>query len=46
MLRKLGRVTDGLGKTKDRALIGTGENRMDRVRLWRGWVSGEVFGEG
>ena len=46
MLRKLGGVTDGSGKTKDRATMGTGENRMDGVGLWRGWTSGEVLGEG
>ena len=46
MLRKLGGVTDGSGKTKDRAVIGTGENGMEGVGLRRGWTSGEVLGEG
>ena len=45
-LRKLGGETDGSGKTKDGAVIGMGENGMDGVRLRRGWVSGEVLGEG
>ena len=45
-LRKLGGVMDGSGKMKDGATMGMGENRMDGVGLWRGWVSGEVFGEG
>ena len=46
MLRKLGGVTDGSGKMKDGAVIGTSENGIEGVRLWRGWVSGEVLGEG
>ena len=46
MLRKLGRETDGSGKTKDGAMIGTGENGMDSVRLWQGSVVGELLGEG
>ena len=41
-LRKLGGVTDGLGKTKDGAVMGTGENGMEGVRLRRG----EVLGDG
>ena len=45
-LRKLGGVTDGSGKTKDGVMIGTGENGMDGVGLWRGWMLGEVLGEG
>ena len=45
-LRKLGGVTDGSGKTKDGATMGTGENGMDGVGLRRGWTSGEVLGEG
>ena len=35
-LRKLGGVTDGLGKMKDGATIGMGENGMDGVGLQRG----------
>ena len=46
MLRKLGGVMDGLGKTKGGATIGMGENGMDGVGLRRGWMSGEVLGEG
>ena len=46
MLRKLGGVMDGSGKTKDGATMGAGENGMEGVRLRRGWVSGEVLGEG
>ena len=38
-------MTDGSGKTKDRAAIGTGENGIDGVRLRQGWVLGEVLGE-
>ena len=41
-LRKLGGETDGSGKTKDGAVIGTGENGMDGVGLRRG----EVLGDG
>ena len=41
-LRKLGGVTDGSGKMKDRAAIGTGENGMEGVGLWQG----EVLGDG
>ena len=41
-LRKLGGVTDGSGKTKGGAVIGTGENRMEGVWLRRG----EVLGDG
>ena len=41
-LRKLGRVTDGLGKTKDGVVIGTGENGMEGVGLRQG----EVLGDG
>ena len=46
MLRKLGGVMDGLGKMKDGATMGMGENGIDGVGLWWGWVSGEVFREG
>ena len=42
MLRKLGGVTDGLGKMKDGAAIGTGENGIEGVRLRQG----EVLGDG
>ena len=45
-LRKLGGETEGSGKTKDGAAIGTGENGIDGVGLRRGWVSGEVLGDG
>ena len=41
-LRKLGRVTDGSGKTKDGVVIGTGKNGMEGVRLRRE----EVLGDG
>ena len=44
--RKLGGETDGSGKTKDGATIGTGENGMEGVGLRRGWVLGEVLGDG
>ena len=45
-MRKLGGETDGSGKTKVGAVIGTGENGMDGVGLRRGWVAGEVLGDG
>ena len=35
-LRKFGGEADGSGKTKDGAMIGTGENGIDGVRLQQG----------
>ena len=40
----MGGETDGSGKTKDGATMGTGENGMDGVGLRRGWVVPGVVG--
>ena len=37
---------DGSGKMKDGATMRMGENGMDGVGLRRGWMLGEVLGEG